>query len=252
MGSIIRLFKETAFEMLTALETIINVCLKYKDEIVKERPLWTEQYFNDFLTTIQNAFKLYLGIDNAKELRAATKVLYGIITPAKDDISKFNTQVKEDFDDDKSTRDEYLNTLGFKNYFTGASNGNQGDLILLVTQFAKNITTPIETNLTTEGMSPDLITRIKGYAATLSAANVTQETAKKIKPTISDASITELNKIYKEGIKICKINRGLYKGDKAKQDLFSYAKTVAAMTNGAESTVTAAAKTTEQTAVPAK
>ena len=252
MGSIVRLFKESAFEMLTALETITNVCLKNKDEIVKERPKWTEQYFNDFLLTIQNAFKQYLGIDNAKELRAATKSLYTIITPAKDDISKFNTQIKEDFDGNKSTRDEYLNTLGFKTYFKGASNGNQGDLIQLLSQFNNNITPAIETNIIDQGMSPELITRMKGYAVTLAAANVTQETAKKIRPTITDASIAELNKIYKEGIKICKITRGLFKGDSVKQDLFSYAKTVAAMTNGVETTVEPAAKTTEQTTVPAK
>ena len=235
MGKITALFKCTAYEMLTALETIINVCITYNAEIVKERPLWTVEYFNGVLTTIQDAFKNLLGIDNAKELRASTQALYTVLNPASDDISKFNTQVKNDFADDKIKRDEYFNTLGFKSYFKDASKKNQDATIQLLLQFAQNITPQIEADLAAAGMSPDLITRMKGYGSTLNNANVTQETAKKIRPNLTDAKITALNNIYKEGIKICKIVRGLYQGNESMQDLFSFTKTVAAITGGTAS-----------------
>ena len=249
MGKIVALFKCTAYEMLTALETIINVCITYNAEIVKERPLWTAEYFTGVLTTIQEAFKNLLGIDNAKELRASTQALYTVIKPASDDISKFNTQVKSDFDDNMPKRDELLNTLGLKTYFKAASNKVQDAIILLLLQFAQNITPQIEVDLVAAGMSPDLITRMKGYGSTLNAANVTQETAKKMRPNLTDDKLSALNKIYKEGIKICKISRGLFNGNKSLQDLFSFTKTVKAITGG----TTAEAQTVEAAeTVPAK
>ena len=249
MGKIIRLFKCTAYEMLTALETIINVCITNNAEIVKERPLWTVQFFNDFLAVIQNAYIQFLGIDNAKELRAATKALFAIINPASDDISKFNTQVKNDFDNDKPKRDEILNTLGFKSYFKAVLNKTQDAIILLLLQFAKNISPQIEADLIAGGMSPELITRMKGYGNTLNAANVTQETAKKIRPDLTDAKVSGLNDIYKQGIKICKIVRGLFKGNKSKQDLFSFSKTIKAITNGTSIAANETAASTPQPAV---
>ena len=66
--------------------------------------------------------------------------------------------------------------------------------------------------------------------------------------SISNSFITQLNKIYNQGKKICKIVRGLYKSDKAKQDLFSFSKTVAAITGGVEG----AEKDEEMTPTPAK
>ncbi len=240
MSTIVRLFKTSAFEMLTAFETIVNVCIMYVDDIVKERPLWTEQYFNDFLTTIKSAYGKYLGIDVSKELRAATQALYSIINPATVDLSKCNTQIKADFDENKTQLNEYLNTLGFKDFYPGASAKNQEDLIMLVNQFTQNLTPRMEADFIAKGMSPNLISRIKDYTLTLAASNVTQETAKKIRPTLTDASIVSLNEIYTKGIKICKVVRGLYRGDKTKQDLFSFSKTVKAITSG---TINTAANT---------
>lgn len=233
--SLVRIFKGSDFEMLTVLETIINACIKNLAELITERPGWSGEFFPNLLTTVQGAFKQYLGIDNYKELRKATQQLYSIIEPAKVDASKFNAQVKSDFNGNKVKRDEYLKTLGFKDYFSGASKGVQGDLILLLLQFNKNITTEIEADITAKGMNPLLINRLKGYGDILNTANITQETAKLLMPEISLASVKALNGIYNQVIAVCKIARNFYKGNSAKQDQFSYSNVLTKFRGGVSS-----------------
>ena len=224
-------FNYSAFDTLTVCETIVEQCIIDKTEIVKKRPGWADSYFPDLLTKIQDAYNKHLHIDNAKELKDATKALNSIKEPAKNDLSSFNVQLKNDFKDNKTRLNEIKNTLGFTAYYSKASTGVQSAILNLLYQFKNNMTDELAAEINAKGIDPLLIPNLKGYADTLKAANVTQESAKKNRPKISDASIVALNEIYNTVISICEICRNIFKKDPVKSDMYSFTKTVEALGN---------------------
>ena len=181
------------------------------------------------LTTIQDAYGKHLNIDNAKELKNATKALNAIKEPAKDDLSEFNVQLKNDFKNNKSRLNEIKAALGFNAYYSKASTGVQSALLNLLYQFKNNMTDELAAEINGKGMNPVLIPNIKGYAETLKAANVTQESAKKNRPKTSEASIIALNEIYNTVISICEIVYNIFKKDPVKQNMYSFTKTIEAL-----------------------
>ncbi len=93
------------------------------------------------------------------------------------------------------------------------------------------MTDELAAEINAKGMDPLLIPNLKGYADTLKAANVTQGSAKKNRPKISEASIIALNEIYNSVISICEICRNIFKSDPVKSDMYSFTKTVEALGN---------------------
>ena len=224
-----RKYNCTDSEMLTASETILNHCTDNSEKLIEEKPIWQDPYFPGLITTVQEAYSKYLGIDNAKVLRNATLALKAIIKPAQEDLSKFKTNISVDYSKDKVTLDETLNTLGFHKYPKAITNHNQEQLIGLLSQFSQNLTAELEADLVSKGTNPVLLTRIKEYASTLTAANVAQETAKGTRPEVTAASINALNNIYDDVIGICKVAQNIFKDDKIKHDLFSFSKTLSVL-----------------------
>ncbi len=224
-------FNYSAFDTLTACETIVEQCIIDKEEIIKKRPGWADPYFPDLLTVIKEAYDKHLHIDNAKGLKDATKALNSIKELAKDDLSEFNVQLKNDFKDDKTRWNEIRTTLGFKAYYSKASTGVQSALLNLLYQFKNNMTDTLAAEINGKKMNPVLIPNIIGYADTLKASNVTQESAKKNRPKISEASIVALNEIYNTVISICEICRNIFKKDPVKSDMYSFTKTVEVLGN---------------------
>ncbi len=224
-------FNYSAFDTLTACDTLVKQCIIDKDEIIKNRPGWADPFFPDLLINIEGAYSKHLHIDNAKELKESTKVLKAIIAPARDDLSEFNVQLKNDFKKNKTRLYEIKSTLGFNTYYAKASAGVQFAILNLLYKFKNNMTDQLAAEINDKGMNPVLIPNIKGYADTLKAANVTQESAKKNRPKISEASIIALNEIYNTVISICEIVYNLFKKDPVKQAMYSFTKTVEALGN---------------------
>ena len=222
----------TNLEVLTVAETITNHCIDNTTDLVKEKPAMQDPYFPNLLKTIQDASANYLGIDISKGLRAATISLRSIMTSAKEDLTKFKTNLAVDFKKDKTRAEEILNTLGFKKFYKTASNNNQEDMISLLNQFKNNLTAELETEVVAKGTNPELLTRLKGYAGSLSAANITQETEKGNRPAVTAEAVNTFNEIYDEVIGNCKIAQNIFKNDKTKKDLFSFAKALSALRGG--------------------
>jgi len=140
-------------------------------------------------------------------------------------LQNFKVQIDSDFNNDKPKRDEILNVLGFTAHLKDVQDGDQEALIELLTKFKENIGTH-QADIVAKGMAVALITNIIGYADTLKNANVTQETAKGSRKTITDAALTEFNAIYEIISGVCKICFNFYKDDKPRQDMFSFSKVV--------------------------
>lgn len=211
-----------------ASETICTSAQANLAFLVTKRANWADPFFPDLKARITLAFSEHLGIDNAQALRTATTVLKAVQIPAQKDLAEFKVQIDVDFNNDKPKRDEILNVLGFTAHLKDVQNGDQEALIELLMKFKENISTH-QADIIAKGMSATTITTITGYADTLKNANVTQETAKGTRKTITDAALTEFNAIYEIISGVCKINFNLYKDDKPRQDMFSFSKVVSNM-----------------------
>ena len=162
-------------------------------------------------------------------MREATQIVIGIQATALPALAEFKVQIVEDFKNNKPRRDEILNRLGFTQHLKDAQNNDQEALVELLAKFKKNMNAPLQTEITTAGMSAALITAIISYADTLKNSNITQETLKGSRKVISQAGVTEFNAIYNAVISIAKISAKFFIDDVAIRDKFSYSKTLSAI-----------------------
>lgn len=216
--------------MFTASETITKQCINYYDELVVKRKAWENPYFPNLLTTLTGARERILGKDIAKLLRDATQQVKSEQSSVLSLLSELNVQIDVDFDGELN-KNEIFKSLGFTDFYKKAVKGNQESLVELLDKFKTNMTPELEKTITDKGIDLEIITSIKNYAGTFGDSNTTQEAAKGTKVNLSAETISELNGYYKTIIGICKIARNKFKGNPQKQALFSFDKTVKAITS---------------------
>src|SRR5690606_16086421 len=189
-----------------------------------KRSTWADPFFDDLKAKTDNAVQTYLRVDSAKDLRQATQALTGKQKQAIKDLAEVKVQINEDFKSNKTERDEILKQLGFTTYHKDAQKGDQEGLINLLFQFKTNLTPALKNKITGKGTAQILLDTITGYADTLKNADVTQESYKGTKKTITAAALKEFNEIYDSIISICKIAGKFYKDQPTLKDQFSYSK----------------------------
>lgn len=221
-----RIYKGKDVEMLSATATITEHAIDNKTFLISKRTTWADPFFAEIENRIDDAFKTYLGIDNAKAMREATKVVLSIQALALFLLAEFKVQIEEDFKGDPSRRDEILTQLGITEHHKDAQNKDQEALIELLMKFKLNMTSTLQTEITTKGTALALIDNIIAQADILNNANITQETLKGGRKEISAEAVTEFNAIYSAVISVARIARNFFKKDPAKADLFSYNKTL--------------------------
>ena len=218
-----RAYKGKNVDMLTSCATIVEQAINHKPFLVSKRANWSDPFFPDIQTRIQNAFSNFLGIDNAQQMREATQVLTDIQKNALHDLAEFKVQIMEDFKNNKTRRDEILTRLDFTAHHKDAQNKDQEALIQLLLTFKQNMTAALQTEIIKSGTSATLITTINAYADVLKNSDITQETLKGSRKVITQAGVDE---IYNQVISIAKISAKFFKDDKAIKDKFSFAKTL--------------------------
>lgn len=217
-------FNGKAVDMLSACETIIKHATDHKVFLQKKRSTWADPFFDDLLTRIQNAYPEFLGIDSAKELRAATQKVNELQSIALNKLAEFKVQILEDFKSEKARLDEMLKSLGFTQFHKKAQRGDQEELIQLLFQFKDNMSPDLKAEIIGKGTAEAIIDEIISYADVLRALNIDQETLKGSRKEITQAAVTEFNAIYNEVISVAKIAAKFFKEDKAVQEQFSYNK----------------------------
>jgi hypothetical protein len=211
-------------DMLVTASTILESAITNKAFLQSKRSTWADPFFDDLKAKTDNAVQTYLGVDSAKDLRQATQALTGIQKQAIKDLAEAKVQISEDFKSNKTERDEILKQLGFTTYHKDAQKGDQEGLINLLFQFKTNLTPALKNKIIAKGTAQILLDTITGYADTLKNADVSQESYKGSKKTITAAALKEFNEIYDNIISICKIAGKFYKDQPALQDQFSYSK----------------------------
>jgi hypothetical protein len=220
----IRPYKGKDVEMLTTCATIIENAMANVEFLNSKRTSWTPEFFTQIKEHIDNAFSNYLGIDNASQMREATRTVINIQSNSLNSLAELKVQIEEDFKSDKARRDEILRLLGYAAYYKMAQNRDQEALIQLLYQFKTSLITDLRIEITQKGTSSILLDHICSYADELSQANITQEMLKGTKKSVTEEAVTEFVGIYNDVISIARIARNFYKGNPVKQDLFSYAK----------------------------
>jgi len=219
--------------MLTACAVIMAVAntATIKTFLKGKRSNWTDAYLKSTTDAITAAFKDVLGIDGLGNQTKASKELYKAMEEVIPKLTAFKKQVEIDFEDDNREK-EILDSLGFK-LWKKVQNGSQEALVELLATFTENMTPALQTEITDAGTDVAYITNIKTYAAIIRDKNIAQEGKKGDRKTITADGITQLNKVYTNVMKIAKIASALYTetGDKLTAEKFSYAKTLATLTN---------------------
>lgn len=235
--SIKRNYKGKDAEMLIAASSICSAAISHQTFLATKRANWADPFFTNFETEINTAVSTYLGVDNALALRTQTAALNNIMGPAYSNLGDVRIQLVEDYKSNKPRLNELLTTLGYNTHWKSAQAKDQEALIQLLYQFKTNLTTTIRTEIVAKGIADATLTQILDAADDLMAANVSQETIKQSRKAVTDAGITEFNKIYDKAISIARISRRFFKDSTAIQDQFSYAKILKNLQGGALTTL---------------
>ena len=228
---VIRKYKNKDVEMLTGATIIVENAIANKAFLESKRSTWKDPFFEDFLKEIELTTDTFLGKDAAKQMRDATQIVLVIQTQAIIELAEFKVQVEQDFKNTSTQKDEILNQLGFQAHYKAAQKGDQEALVSLLFRFKTNMSPELTAVIVEKGTAQATIDNIVGYATTLQTANVSQETFKGIRTEMTEEAIIAFNTIYDKLISIAKIASNFFKTDKAKQQLFSYAKVVANLNN---------------------
>lgn len=210
--------------MHSAASTVIENALAHKAELIARRPGWADSFLPDMQNRNQNAFTVYLGIDNAKNQREATAAVVSIQKQAIKKLAEFKVQLIEDFRKNKARRDELLKQLGFAAHLKNTQKNDQEALIELLYQFKTNMTKTVRNEIASAGTPDELIDEITAFADALKAANVNQEFLKAARKEITAAGVAELNGIYEQVISVAKISAKLFADNPAVKEKFSFAK----------------------------
>ena len=211
-------------DMLTTCVIIIENALANQDFLISKRKTWEPPFFDKLKDNINTVIEKHLGLDNAAQMRKATKVVIKIQSKALYDLAEFKIQIQEDFKADKQKRDEILKILGFTDFLKMAQDKDQEALIQLLYCFTTNLEAHLRTEIVEKGMDETTIDNILSYAQELSTANISQETFKGTRKIVTQETITEFNATYDEVISVAKIARNFFKEKPSMQDLFSYNK----------------------------
>lgn len=220
-----RKYKFTDVVMLTSLSTIVENAIANKAALIQKRPTWADPFLQNLQQRINDAIQTYVGVDSAKALRAATKTFETLQEDALQKLSFLKLQIEQDFKKDASQKAEFLSQLGFTSFYKIASqNKSQDALIDLLYQFKKNATPALISSITAKGITATSINEIVSIADTLKNANISQETFKSTRPSITSEAINVFNELYDDVIAVAKISAGIFKEDKARQESFSFTK----------------------------
>lgn len=211
-------------DMLVTSSTILESAMANKKFLQQKRSTWADPFFDDLKQKIDTATETYLGVDSAKELRGATHALLSIQKQATRDLALCKVQIDEDFKSDKPRRDELLKQLGFTGFLKKTQTGDQEALIQLLYQFKTNLTAALKTEIVAKGTAKETLDAISTYADGLKDANISQESFKGSRKSLTAEGVKEFNDIHSQVMSICKIAAKLFMDNPPVKQQFSFNK----------------------------
>lgn len=225
-----RIYKGKDVEMLMALSTLLENATTNQDFLVSKRSTWAPPFFDNLKKRVDEICKNHLGIDSARDMRQSTQVVTRIQKQAIKDLALVKVQVEEDFKKDKPRQTEILKQLGFTTHLKNVQNKDQEALIMLLYRFKESLPA-LRAEVEAKGTDKASLDAIVAYADALKNANVSQETFKASKKTITADALEAFNNVYDDVISVCKIAAKLLAEKPHLKQQFSYSKVLKGLNN---------------------
>lgn len=215
----------TDIEMLIASGMAMKHFRDNLDELGDERDDWNVGLVDAMDERIDNAWKTHMRTDYRADLRKSTDRVMELSEAARKALHYFKVQVENDFE--KDVANDILTNLGFGRYYRKVGKKYQESLSGMLYAFQAGMTPERRSLVTSNGIKDKTIDTIIDYADDFKQANQIQEELKYNWHVPSSEAREELNGIYKDVIKICKIAAAYYSDNPAKKRLFTFTRLVA-------------------------
>ena len=207
-----------------------NVILKdFKANIGYFSPVrtpWNSDYADGMIQRSDDALSDLVGVDHRGKLRDSTERVVAIMDAAKADLHIFKVNVLADFDD--PVAEEILTKLGYNRFYKDVvDNNDQESLMSLLNNFKNSMTEDLRKLVTSNGISSEHVDKIIGYAPDFQEANLKQEELKNHWNEPSIDARREIQAIYDETIRICKVGRIIFRDNPEMRDRFTFSKVLA-------------------------
>ena len=212
--------------MLVAALTVADHFEAEKQVFSAEKPLWNDPFISTFREAVSQVMNEYYGVNTKEELQKQTSLVNELTGKAHDDLGMVKTQIERSYRATPERGEWVLAKLGFKEYWSKASNSNQSMLIGLLLAFRNNLNRPLRIELEQNEVNTARLDNVLSYADTLNKANITQEGLKGSTKLDTEKAVSALNDIYDRAMDICVIGQQLFKNDRIKKELFVFSKLV--------------------------
>lgn len=208
--------------MLIAAGMVLKHFRDNLEELSVLRSDWNQKYADDLDQRINEIWENHIREDYRSDLREATDRVMEVSEAARKDLYFFKVQVESDFD--KEVAESILTNLGFSRYYRSARQNNQESLMGLLYAFQTGMTPELRILITGNGITEQTVDRIISYAEDFKQANQLQEHLKYNWYVPTREARKEMEEIYEEVIKICKIAAAYYSDNPPKKRLFIFSR----------------------------
>lgn len=192
-------------------------------ELSSIRDQWTPSYAAALKARVKNVLETYFINDTLSSEEEKRNFLNESMITALKDLGLFRAILKIDFKDDKSFVKSCFSKLGYSEYFSDAKNGDHYSLYKLLETFNNEMNPQLELVLTSKGVKPELINRIKSYSNDLKDLKTCFDLVSE-SDVLSEEARREVNAVYSQIKDICRITTAYYQFDPTKKDQFNFYK----------------------------
>lgn len=214
-----RIFTGKTVNFLLASKVIGGHFLDNISELKEVNTFWTPAYATEFNNRVDSLAAEYLGISIRNSLFKSSVDLTLALKFVKDDLVTIRKNVFVDFRKSPEFT-SIISDLGLD--ISNVHTLTQGEIIEVLSRFKRGLTPAYLAKITAGGMPTALPNRIAASADTIINLNNEQE---KLKNSVKEATgkmVDELNVLYCDVIKICKLASNFYKRNPAKKSMFSF------------------------------
>lgn len=207
-------------DFLLAARNITYAMRDHSEELKVLRKDFTSNYIDNLENEINKALSENLGVDSNNECTITLRAINSIRIPALRDMSFLKTQVETDFKKDKEFK-KILGKLGVNDHLQNAINGDREAFIELIHNFNESAN-KYSKRIVEKGTNPVLIDRILNYSKDIDLKTIRKKTKTKLKAGDASAhSNEEIERIYDEINKVCKVAINYYQYDPLIRERFT-------------------------------
>lgn len=208
---------------LLACKSIAQAFAENIFELAHLRRDWTIEYAESLRNRLSAILEEHLAAGQNQDMAGKVNNWRELMISALTDLAIVRASVKVDFGGDKDFLKEFFNATGYTLYFSDAKNGDHECMYHFIQAFADNLTPEWTEKITSKGLSPAIIKRLKENAASLDKFRECFEVVTNSN-IADDGGLTIFEQLYSEIRDICRIATAYYYFDPLKRESFNFFK----------------------------